>query len=97
MGAAVGGGAFVFARLAVFRGGFAGQAAAQVAGVAATALAQLAAKSLVRRVGDGRYQLHELLRQFGAIKLAAFEEKQRRWLGGTRPITSNFWPGRKLR
>lgn len=70
-----------FARLAVFRGGFAGQAAAQVAGVAAAALAQLAAKSLVRRVGDGRYQLHELLRQFGAIKLAALTGETERVAG----------------
>ncbi|MBK8986762.1 MAG: tetratricopeptide repeat protein [Chloroflexi bacterium] len=61
-----------FARLALFRGGFAGLAAAQVADAAAPVLARLAAKSLLRRVGDGRYQLHELLRQFAADKLATY-------------------------
>jgi predicted ATPase len=60
-----------FARLTLFRGGFAGQAAAQVAGADPAVLARLAAKSLVRQVGNGRYQLHELLRQYAASKLAA--------------------------
>lgn len=58
----------LFARLAVFRGGFTPDAAA----AEPAALARLAAKSLVREMGNGRYQLHELLRQFAAGKLAEF-------------------------
>ncbi|MFO7681715.1 MAG: tetratricopeptide repeat protein [Chloroflexota bacterium] len=58
----------LFARTAVFRGGFTPDAAA----ADPAALARLAAKSLVREMGNGRYQLHELLRQFAAGKLAEF-------------------------
>lgn len=62
----------LLARLSVFRGGFAGCAAAQVADLDGAVLARLAAKSLIRQMGNGRYQLHELLRQFTAVKLATF-------------------------
>ena len=77
----------LFARLAVFRGGFTAAAAAQVAELNAAELTRLAAKSLVRegenrfeklnathfdKLNTTRYLLHELLRQFAALKLADF-------------------------
>jgi predicted ATPase/rubrerythrin len=62
----------VFARLSVFRGGFTREAARQVAGAGLGTLARLTHKSLLGydRSRD-RYQIHELLRQYGAEKLAA--------------------------
>jgi tetratricopeptide (TPR) repeat protein len=61
----------VFARLSVFRGGFTREAAEQVAGAQLPQLATLADKSLLHHAGGGRYQLHELLRQYAAEQLAA--------------------------
>jgi hypothetical protein len=56
-------------RLSVFRGGFDLEAAEQVAGASLPILAGLVDKSLVRLNADGRYDLHELLRQYVAEKL----------------------------
>ncbi len=61
----------VFSRLAVFRGSFARDAAAAVAGAGLTELHGLVSKSLVRRAELGRFELHELLRQYAAERLAA--------------------------
>jgi predicted ATPase/class 3 adenylate cyclase/tetratricopeptide (TPR) repeat protein len=61
----------VLARLSVFRGDFDRQAAAAVAGADLRLLSDLVSKSLVRRSDFGRYELHELLRQYSAEKLAA--------------------------
>jgi len=72
----------LFARLAVFRGGFTLAAAAAVAeqppAATAARLLALADKSLIRRVAADRYDLHELLRQYAAERLAANPEEQRR-------------------
>jgi tetratricopeptide (TPR) repeat protein len=57
-------------RLAVFRGGFEREAAAQVAGASLPVLLGLLSKSLLRRDAAGRYDMHELVRQFAAEKLA---------------------------
>jgi predicted ATPase/transcriptional regulator with XRE-family HTH domain len=54
----------VLLRLSVFRGGFRREAAEVVAGATLSALSTLMTKSLVRRSGAGRYDLHELIRQF---------------------------------
>jgi predicted ATPase/transcriptional regulator with XRE-family HTH domain len=51
-------------RLAVFQGGFTREAAAQVAEAYLPVLANLADKSLLRRGGSGRYDLHEVIRQY---------------------------------
>ena len=59
----------VFARLSVFRGSFGRDAAAAVSGADLRLLSELVAKSLVRRPDFGRFELHELLRQYGAEKL----------------------------
>jgi predicted ATPase len=61
----------LFGQLAVFRGGFTFQAAQHIAGAALGTLARLVDKSLLRAERDGRYDLHELLRQFAAEKLGA--------------------------
>jgi DNA-binding SARP family transcriptional activator/predicted ATPase len=59
----------VFARLSVFRGGFDHASAEQVAGASRETLARLVDQSLLRMSHEGRYDLHDLLRQFGAEKL----------------------------
>ena len=61
----------VLGRLSVFRGGFRQTAAEQIAGATLMELAALVEKSLLRLNPAGRYQMHELLRQFGAEKLEA--------------------------
>jgi predicted ATPase/class 3 adenylate cyclase len=58
-----------FARLSVFRGGFDREAATAVAGADIRLLSELVSKSLVRRPDFGRFELHELLRQYAAEKL----------------------------
>jgi predicted ATPase/DNA-binding CsgD family transcriptional regulator len=60
--------------LSVFRGGFDHQAAEQVTGAALPVLASLVDKSMIRLNAAGRYDLHELLRQYAADKLAALGE-----------------------
>ncbi len=60
-----------FKRLSVFRGGFSRQAAQEVAGASLRALTALGNKSLLRRDSEsGRYEIHELLRQYAAEHLA---------------------------
>jgi predicted ATPase/DNA-binding CsgD family transcriptional regulator len=59
----------VFKRLAVFRGGFRYEAAERVARASLPILLSLVDKSLLRSEPDGRYQMHELLRQYAAEQL----------------------------
>jgi predicted ATPase len=59
----------VLRRLSVFRGGCRRRAAQAVAGAALPALAALVDKSLLTATREGRYQVHELLRQYAAEKL----------------------------
>ena len=61
----------VLSQLSVFRGGFSRQAAEQVAGASLPVLSTLVNRSLLRRAAAGRYELHELVRQYGADRLAA--------------------------
>jgi predicted ATPase/transcriptional regulator with XRE-family HTH domain len=56
----------VLLRLSIFQGGFRREAAEQVAGATLAVLSTLVTKSLIRRSGEGRYDLHELIRQFAA-------------------------------
>ncbi len=60
----------VFKQLSVFRGSFGRQAAQAVADARPLILSALVDKSLIRALGDDRYQMHESLRQFAAEKLA---------------------------
>jgi predicted ATPase/DNA-binding XRE family transcriptional regulator/Tfp pilus assembly protein PilF len=61
----------VYQRMSVFRGGFTRSAVEEVTGALLPQLANLIGKSLLRRARSGRYEIHELLRQFVAEKLAA--------------------------
>lgn len=67
-----------FQMLSVFRGGFTRRAAEQVAGATLPILASLADMALIRLRDSGRYDIHELLRQFAEAKLRsrpmAYEE-----------------------
>jgi serine/threonine protein kinase/tetratricopeptide (TPR) repeat protein len=60
----------VFMRLSVFRGGFTRESAQAVTGANLRILMSLNNKSLIRRNADtGRYEIHELLRQYSHEKL----------------------------
>jgi predicted ATPase/predicted Ser/Thr protein kinase len=61
----------VFQGLSVFRGGFTRQAAQQVTDASLRDLMSLVSKSLLHRTPDGRYEVHELLRQYAAEMLDA--------------------------
>jgi predicted ATPase/transcriptional regulator with XRE-family HTH domain len=56
-------------QLSVFRGGFTREAAEQVAGAGLGLLASLVDKSLLRRGPGGRYDLHEIIRQYASARL----------------------------
>jgi predicted ATPase/transcriptional regulator with XRE-family HTH domain len=62
-------------QLAIFQGGFDRHAASQIAGASLSILASLCAKSLVRRTEHGRYDLHELTRQYA---LSHFKDDTRK-------------------
>jgi predicted ATPase len=65
----------LFAQLAVFRGGFTREAVQQITGTNLRTLTVMVNKSLLRRDNvSGRYEIHELLRQYA-------EEKLRAWSG----------------
>jgi predicted ATPase/DNA-binding SARP family transcriptional activator len=70
----------VLRRLAVFRGGFQRDAAAQVAGASLEQLATLVDKSLLRSsthtANPRRYDMHELIRQYLLEQLAAADERE---------------------
>lgn len=65
----------VFSALAVFSGGFRREAAKAVAGVSLRVLSDLLDKSLLACEPDGRYQIHELLRQYAEVQLEAMPEE----------------------
>lgn len=56
------------AQLSVFRGGFGRKAFLAVTGASLTELTGLIYKSLVQPIAAGRYQLHEVVREFSAEK-----------------------------
>ena len=58
-----------FERLGVFRGGFSRDAALSIAQASSGILLSLVQKSLLRRNAAGRFELHELIRQFLNEKL----------------------------
>jgi predicted ATPase len=59
----------VLRRLSVFRGGYSRDGAQKVAGARLEDIASLLDKSLLKRVGEERYDLHELVRQYAAALL----------------------------
>lgn len=65
----------VLRQISVFQGGFHQRAAQKVVGAALPVLSSLVDKSLLSPV-DGRYQIHELLRQYAMDKLDPQEHEQ---------------------
>ncbi|MEO7910917.1 MAG: tetratricopeptide repeat protein [Roseiflexaceae bacterium] len=65
----------VLRQLSVFRAGFVREAAERVAGATVHMLSTLLDKSLLRRGRAGRYELHELVRQYAAEQLTAAGEQ----------------------
>src|SRR5205823_1191817 len=61
----------ILCMLSVFRGGFRREAAEWGAGATLPLLTALVDKSLLRRSGAGRYDMHELVRQYAAAHLEA--------------------------
>jgi predicted ATPase/serine/threonine protein kinase len=59
----------VFRGMSVFRGGFTREAAQKITEASLRDLIGLVDKSLLQRSSSGRYNLHELVRQFGEQKL----------------------------
>lgn len=57
-------------RLAIFQGGFERAAAERVAGASLAMLLALGSKSLIRRSASGRYDLHEVVRQYAYANLS---------------------------
>ncbi|MFC1997504.1 tetratricopeptide repeat protein [Chloroflexota bacterium] len=65
----------VFMQLSVFRGGFHLRAAREVAGASLPILSELVDKSILRVETPGRYQIHELSRQYAKDKLEGSPEE----------------------
>lgn len=65
-----------FRRLSVFRGSFSRDAAQKVGGVDLRRLSDLVGKSLLRRTTEGRYELHQLLRQYAEDALSEVPAEQ---------------------
>ena len=68
----------VFQRLSVFRGGFRREAAQEVTGAGLEELTSLLDKSLLKRVEEERYDLHELVRQYAASHLQSDPQEDAR-------------------
>ncbi len=66
-----------FMQLSVFRGGFTRPAAEAVTGAGVRGLRALVNRSFLSPGADDRYQIHELLRQYGAERLEASGEADR--------------------
>jgi predicted ATPase/transcriptional regulator with XRE-family HTH domain len=73
----------VLMQLSIFRGGCTREAAETVAGARLPVLSSLMDKALIRRTKSGRYELHELIRQFAQAQLQtdpeAFDQTQQRY------------------
>jgi predicted ATPase/transcriptional regulator with XRE-family HTH domain len=63
-------------QLSIFRGGFTRAAAQAVAGANLPLLSALVSKALVQRIGEDRYDLHELARQYAGEQLWAAGEHE---------------------
>jgi predicted ATPase/transcriptional regulator with XRE-family HTH domain/Tfp pilus assembly protein PilF len=66
----------VLLRLSVFQGGMQRGAAEAITGATLSLLSTLQAKSFLRRTPTGRYDLHELVRQYIADRLAQASEEE---------------------
>jgi predicted ATPase/transcriptional regulator with XRE-family HTH domain len=71
----------VLMRLSVFSGGFTRQAAESIAGASLALLSALVGKSLLRYgKKDGRYDFHELIRQYASTKLLSYPDEAEKTL-----------------
>jgi DNA-binding SARP family transcriptional activator len=59
----------LFCQLSIFRGGFTREAAEKVVGISLRQLVGFVNRSFVNRIPEDRFEIHELLRQFGFEKL----------------------------
>lgn len=59
----------VFSELSIFRGSCSREAAQQVTNATLPVLASLVGRALLRRTENGRYEIHELIRQFATEQL----------------------------
>ncbi|MEK6222011.1 MAG: hypothetical protein N2D54_07155, partial [Chloroflexota bacterium] len=66
----------IFQNLSVFRGGFTREAAKEVAKANVRVLASLVNQSLLQRTPDGRFTVHELMRQFAQEGLETTAQTQ---------------------
>lgn len=73
-------------QLSVFRGGFDRVAVEEITGASLTLLASLVSKSLVHRMENGRFDLHEVIRQFASDHLDAGKQGM-----GTRDRHCNYY------
>jgi predicted ATPase/DNA-binding SARP family transcriptional activator len=93
-----------FKQLTIFHGGFGRSAAATVAGADLLILSGLLDKSWLRRRQDGRFEIHELLRQYGGEKLdentrdgiAARDRHSRYYLGWLARLTGDLKGRRQM-
>jgi DNA-binding SARP family transcriptional activator len=60
-----------FSQLTIFRGGFTREAAEKVVGISLRQLVGFVNRSLINRTPEDRFEIHELLRQYGFEKLQA--------------------------
>jgi tetratricopeptide (TPR) repeat protein len=65
-----------FRKLSVFRGSFSREAVTEVADADLVLLSELMSKSLLRRNAQGRYEIHELLRQYASERLDALPQQR---------------------
>ena len=77
----------VLRRLSVFRGGFRRESGQSVAGAGLEELTSLLDKSLLKRVGEQRYDLHELVRQYAE----AYLQSDAREHNETRNLHSSYY------
>lgn len=85
----------MLARISIFRGSFHRKAALAVAGGSLDLLVELVNCSLLQQSGPGRYELHELVRQFAAEQLAAWEGAGRQSATEPRPLLPGPGGGRR--
>ena len=79
----------LLSKLSVFRGGILRQAAEAVARTSLSDLSNLVDKSLLQRDEGGRYQIHELLRQYAEEKLLTYPGADE----GIREIHAEYYLG----
>ena len=87
-------------RLCLFRGSFTREAAGAVAGANLQSLARLVSKSLVRHLPSGRYEIHELVRQYGEARLRSvsghYKAAQERYRAYYADFLETRWTEMKL-